>query len=291
MDDRPILVTGGSGQVGGALIRLGLENGIAIVAPGRSVLDLTQEQSMVDVVAGTKWSAIINCAAYTAVDKAETDRVLAETINATAPAVLAREAARFGVPIVQVSTDYVFDGTKSSPYSEDDPVNPLGVYGQTKEKGERAVRSLNPRHAVVRTAWVVSAQGANFINTMLRLAAERPEVSVVDDQIGCPSSATDIAEALLVVAQQIGSASGTWHFVNNGEATWHTLAAHVFSRAKAAGLAVPMLHAISTAKYPTPAKRPANSRLATNAIQNDFDIKPRPWPKAIDAILAQRLKM
>lgn len=291
MATAPILVTGGSGQVGQALVRLAAIKNVEVFAPDRSVLDLTNEQSIRSIFAGAPWAAVINCAAYTAVDRAETEHALAETVNAIAPAVLAQQTAKLEIPIVQISTDYVFDGTKSSPYDENDAVNPLGVYGRTKEAGESAVRSLNPRHAIVRTAWVVSPHGANFVNTMLRLASERSEVGVVNDQTGCPSSAADIANALMVVASQLEQRSGTWHFVNHGEATWYDLAAHVFSHMERLGLPTPALRAISTADYPTPAKRPANSRLATNAIQNDFDIKPRPWRKAVDAILAQRLKM
>jgi dTDP-4-dehydrorhamnose reductase len=187
-------------------------------------MDLTNAQSIADMVASRPWSAVLNCAAYTAVDRAETDAELAAQVNAVAPSVLAVETATLDIPIIHVSTDYVFDGTNGAPYTEEDAVNPLGVYGRTKEMGESAVRSHNPRHAIIRTAWVVSAGGANFVNTMIRLASERPEVSVVNDQIGCPSSAQDIAETLLVVAEHLPEQYGTWHFVNGGDASWHDLA-------------------------------------------------------------------
>jgi dTDP-4-dehydrorhamnose reductase len=287
----PILLTGGTGQVGQAVLRYAEEHGFDIVAPNRTQMDLTNAQSLADMVASRSWSAVLNCAAYTAVDRAETDAELAEQVNAIAPAILAAETAARDIPIIHVSTDYVFDGTNVAPYTEEDAVNPLGVYGRTKEMGESAVRSRNPKHAIIRTAWVVSAGGANFVNTMIRLASERPEVSVVDDQFGCPSSALDIAETLLVVAEQLPEQSGTWHFVNGGDASWFDLAARIFVNMDQRGLPTPVLKAIPSSQYPTPAKRPSNSRLSTLAIQRDFGIQPRHWHDAIDAILVERFKI
>jgi len=288
MPRAPILLTGGTGQVGQAVLRHAEKRGLDIVAPSRTQMDLTNAQSIADMVASRPWSAVLNCAAYTAVDRAETDAELAAQVNAVAPSVLAVETATLDIPIIHVSTDYVFDGTNGAPYTEEDAVNPLGVYGRTKEMGESAVRSHNPRHAIIRTAWVVSAGGANFVNTMIRLASERPEVSVVNDQIGCPSSAQDIAETLLVVAEHLPEQYGTWHFVNGGDASWHDLAARIFANMDRRGLPTPVLKAIPSSQYPTPAKRPSNSRLSTLAIQRDFGTKPRHWHDAIDAILAER---
>lgn len=288
MSKVPILLTGGTGQVGQEVLRHAAERGLEIFAPIRAQMDLTNAQSIADMVASRPWSAVINCAAYTAVDRAETDAELAEQVNAVAPAIFAIETAKRDIPIIHVSTDYVFDGTKNAPYVEDDAVNPLGVYGRTKEKGESAVRTLNPRHAIIRTAWVVSAGGANFINTMIRLASERPEINVVDDQMGCPSNASDIAQALLAVAGTPHAQYGTWHFVNGGEASWYDLAAYIFADMQRRGLTTPVLNAIPTSQYPTPAVRPSNSRLSTSAIQRDFGIQPRHWHDAIDAVLAKR---
>lgn len=288
MPNGPILLTGGTGQVGQAVLRHAEKRGLGIVAPNRTQMDLTNARSITDMVASRPWSAVINCAAYTAVDRAESDAELAEQVNAVAPAIFAAETAARDIPIIHVSTDYVFDGTNGSPYTEEDAVNPLGVYGRTKEMGESAVRTRNPCHAIIRTAWVVSAGGANFVNTMIRLASERPEVSVVNDQIGCPSSALDIAEALLVVAEHLQEQYGTWHFVNGGNASWYDLAARIFANMDRRGLPTPVLKAIPSSQYPTPAKRPSNSRLSTLAIQRDFGIKPRHWHDAIDAILAER---
>jgi dTDP-4-dehydrorhamnose reductase len=289
MAKAPILLTGGTGQVGQAVLRHAAAKGLDIFAPDRSQLDLMNAKSIADIIASNTWSAVINCAAFTAVDRAETDIDLAEQVNAVAPAIFAHETAKRHIPIIHVSTDYVFDGTKNAPYVEGDAVNPLGVYGLTKEKGESAVRALNPRHAIVRTAWVVSAGGANFVDTMIRLASERPSVNVVDDQVGCPSNASDIAQALLTVAEQ--AQYGTWHFVNDGEASWFDLAALVFDEMKRCGLPVPVLNAIPTSQYPTPAKRPSNSRLSTAAIQRDFGIQPRHWHEAIESILAERFSI
>lgn len=289
MATAPILLTGGTGQVGQAVLRHAAVTGWNIFAPDRSRLDLTNEKSIADVVASNRWSSVINCAAFTAVDRAETDVALADQVNAVAPAIFARETEKRGIPIIHVSTDYVFDGTKNAPYVEEDAVNPLGVYGRTKEKGESAVRALNPCHVIIRTAWVVSAGGANFVDTMIRLASERPQLNVVDDQIGCPSNATDIAQTLLAMVGQ--AQYGTWHFVNSGEASWFDLAARIFAEMKRRGLPIPVVNAIPTSQYPTPAKRPGNSRLSTTAIQRDFGIRPRHWHEAIESILAERFSI
>ncbi len=283
------LVTGGSGQVGGAIARIAADQGIDICAPNRRQLDLTNKDSIVGAIASNPWSAVINCAAYTAVDKAESQFELAQAVNTRAPAIMAEEAARLNIPLIHVSTDYVFDGTKASPYTENDVTNPLGVYGRTKEAGEAAIRASGCRHAIIRTAWVLSARGTNFLDTMLRLGAERLKIKVVDDQVGCPTSANDIADTLLTVAHKLDDRSGTWHFVNSGEASWYDLADYIFSRTRKLGLITPELAPISTADYPTAAKRPANSRLETTALMQDFQIEPRSWQDAVSEILSDRL--
>lgn len=277
---RPILVTGGTGQVGTAIAARAAERGIEVVLPGRAALDLADPQALARAVAGRDWGLVINCAAYTAVDKAESDADAAHAVNAGAPAALARATAAAGIRLIHVSTDYVFDGSKPGWYDEDDPVAPLGVYGATKEAGEAAVRAANPDHVILRTAWVVSPFGHNFVKTMLRLGAERDTLRVVADQIGCPTSAIDIADALLSIAAG-GGPAGTYHFVNGGEASWHALAAFVIARA---GLAT-RVEPITTADYPTPARRPANSRLATARIARDHGLSPRPWQEAVGEIV------
>ncbi len=278
----PILVTGGTGQVGTALRQLAPKFGVEIVAPGRDALDLTSSCAIADRLAERDWSAVINCAAYTAVDKAESEPDLAFAVNAVAPELLAKSTAARAIRLLHVSTDYVFDGSSDGFYSEDDPVAPLGLYGQSKEAGEQAIRVSNADHIILRTAWVVSPWGGNFVKTMLRLGRERTQLRVVDDQRGCPTSAIDIADALLTIATK-GGPPGTYHFVNAGEASWCELARFVFDRA---GLEVEV-EAITTADYPTPAKRPANSRLSTDRLQQTFGIAPRPWRDAIGEIVDQ----
>ena len=286
----PILLTGGSGQVGGALVRLA-PAGVEIVAPTRDALDLTDPEALATMVGARPWAAVVNCAAYTAVDKAESDVVAAWTVNAIAPAALAAASAAAGIPILHVSTDYVFDGSKDAPYVETDAVAPLGVYGASKLGGELAVRSANRAHVILRTAWVVSATGQNFVKTMLRLGAERPHLRVVADQQGCPTSADDIARAILAILPRLGAGPhGTYHFVNRGEANWHELAETVFARAAAHGRPAPTVEAITTKDYPTPAARPANSRLACDRIARDFGIIPRDWHEAVDEIVDTLMK-
>lgn len=288
----PILVTGGSGQVGGALASLARRRAVAVVAPGRAEFDLLDPAMMQSFVKGGEWAAIVNCAAYTAVDRAESEADIARSINADAPALLARLAAERNIPFVHVSTDYVFDGSKDAPYTETDTIAPLGVYGATKAAGEAAVRQAAPQsHAIVRTAWVLSADGTNFLNTMLRLAAERDVLRVVADQVGCPTGAADLAEVLLAIVERGAATGQTWHAVNDGATSWHGLAAHIFARVAETGLKTPRLEAIATSEYPTPARRPANSRLATTQLQRDLNLALRPWQEAVDAILGERLNI
>lgn len=288
-----ILVTGGSGQVGLALGRLPWPEDVRLHAPPRTALDLSDPASIRRALDGERWSAVISCGAFTAVDRAETDVEAAWAANALAPAILARGAALAGAPIVHVSTDYVFPGTKSEPYQENDPVGPVGVYGASKEGGEQAVRTANPRHAVVRTAWVVSPDRANFLRTMLRLATERDEVRVVDDQRGSPTFARDLAQALqritLRLARDPGAPVGTYHAVNSGEATWAGFAREIFATSARHGGPSARVVPISTAEYPTPARRPANSRLATDRIRADHGVALRPWQEALDETVAELL--
>lgn len=288
MSKPAILITGGTGQVGTGLT-LANRGRFEVVAPARAELDLLDAASIERNIASRDWAAIVNCAAYTAVDKAESEPEPAFAINAEAPGTIARAAAARAIPLLHVSTDYVFDGSKPKPYAEDDPVAPLGVYGASKEAGERAVRDEGGRSIILRTAWVVSPWGHNFIKTMLRLGAEREELGVVADQIGCPTSAIDIAETLLTLTERMldrQESPGTYHFVNSGQASWHDLASAVFVYAGARGMKTPRVKAITTADYPTPAKRPANSRLSTAKLEQTFGMTPRPWQVAVEEILA-----
>lgn len=285
---RPLLlVTGGSGQVGTGLARANRDR-FDLAMPTRGELDLASPEAISRVVEARDWAAVINCAAYTAVDKAESDRDAAFAINAAAPAVFAEATAGRGIPLLHVSTDYVFDGSKAGAYDEGDPVAPLGAYGASKEAGERAVRAAHPGALILRTAWVVSPWGQNFVKTMLRLGRERDLLRVVEDQRGCPTGAIDIAETLLTLTGRLIEGygpSGTYHFVNAGEASWYELAIALFERVAAAGGTVPRIEPIPTSAYPTPARRPANSRLSTAKIARDHGITPREWRAMLDDLL------
>ncbi len=281
----PILVTGANGQVG---TELRLQGGAGVRAAGHRELDITDAAAVEAMIAGGGFWVVINAAAYTAVDRAESDVAAAWTLNALGPAILAAATAKAGIPLVHLSTDYVFDGTAAGPYGEDAPIAPLGVYGASKEGGEQAVRTANPRHVILRTAWVVSAHGANFVKTMLRLGAEREVVRVVADQHGNPTSAADIAAACLIIAKRLGdpaSPSGTYHFVNAGAASWYDFAGVIFAEAARRGASRPRVEPIATSDYPTAARRPANSRLATSRITRDYGIHPAPWQSALAPIL------
>ena len=287
-----ILLTGGDGQLGTEIRRLAPAHW-RIDAPDERELDLTDLDAVAAKVASQPWSAVISAGAYTAVDKAESDIVTAWRINALGPAALAAASAKAGAPIIQLSTDYVFSGDKAGYYVEGDAVAPLGVYGASKEAGEQAVRTANPRHVILRTAWLVSPHGANFVKTMLRLGAERPALRVVDDQRGCPTSATDLAGAVIAVTRRLvedpAPPVGDYHFVNAGEASWCEFARAIFQAAEAYGRPAPTVEAITAAEYPTPSRRPANSRLSTDKIRRDFGVEPRPWRVALDEIIARLL--
>jgi dTDP-4-dehydrorhamnose reductase len=284
------LVTGTTGQLGGAVADLSQDLDFDIFCPTRAAMDLSDPDAIRASMAAQDLDGVINCAAYTAVDKAESDAEIAHAVNATAPAILAEECARRSIPIIHVSTDYVFDGTKQAPYDEDDPVNPLGIYGVTKLAGENAIRASGAQHAIVRTAWLLDPKGRNFLTTMLRLGGERDELQIVSDQIGNPTSVADLAQAVLMIAQQLRDKSGTWHFVNKDEASWFELAAYIFKQAEKFGVRAPQLTPIPTTSYPTPARRPANSRLATHKIKRDFGIEAQSWQHAVDSILAEHFR-
>lgn len=286
-----ILVTGGTGQVGLELARITWPQGVELVFPDRGALDLGNRSSIVEIFENGVWDAVINCAAYTAVDAAEDDVANAFLYNAQGPAWLAETAYRAGASFIQISTDYVFDGLALEPYSECASVAPVGAYGASKLAGELAVRAAHPRAIVLRTAWVLSAHRNNFLKTMLRLGGERRSLGVVADQLGCPTSAADIAHAVsTILLQQLSDPDapfGVYHFVNAGEATWHELACMIFDKASQYGAPMPEVAKVGTADYPTRARRPANSRLQTGRIADDFGIIPRPWQVAVAEIVEE----
>ncbi|MDR6144288.1 dTDP-4-dehydrorhamnose reductase [Sphingomonas sp. SORGH_AS870] len=286
---RELLITGANGQLGRELQRVNMPRGWRVVALDRSALDLTDPAAIAAKVAERPWAAVINGAAYTAVDKAEHDQVAAWQVNALAPAAFASACAAANVPLVQVSTDYVFPGDRDGAWDVDDPVAPLGVYGASKLAGELAVRTSGVRHAIVRTAWVVSAHGHNFVKTMLRVGAEREILRVVADQQGSPTSAADLADILVHIAVRLAddadAPTGTFHFSNAGATTWAGFAEEIFRQSGARGGVVAQVEGITTAQYPTPARRPANSLLAHEAIERAYGITPRAWHDALGDIL------
>ena len=291
---KPILLIGNTGQLGQELqqILVPFVNKLApekVIALGRSQIDLTQSESLRQLIAQIQPQVIINAAAYTAVDKAESESELAITVNATAPSILAEVAQKLEAFLIHVSTDYVFDGSQSHPYRETDKTNPLGIYGQTKLAGESAIRQNCEQHLIIRTAWVYGSYGkSNFVKTMLRLGAEREEIRVVADQIGSPTWARDLALAIAHILPQLTpEIAGTYHYTNSGVASWYDFAQAIFEEAEAIEfpLKIQRLIPITTADYPTPAQRPAYSVLACEKISKILGTAPPHWRVALRQML------
>ncbi|MDQ3364491.1 MAG: dTDP-4-dehydrorhamnose reductase [Myxococcota bacterium] len=281
-----ILVTGGSGQLGRSVARRGAAQGHEVVAFGVAHLDITDSRQIAEHLDAVAPALVINAAAYTAVDRAEGERERAFQVNAAAPGELARACVTHQVPLLHVSTDYVFDGTATRPYTEDDPLAPLGVYGESKAAGERAV--LDHGGTVVRTSWLFAARGPSFVQTMVRLATERPALRVVDDQRGCPTWAEDLADALLALAGKPERAA-LYHYCNDGEVTWHGFATAIVDEARRyRALACDRIDAITTAEYPTPARRPVYSVLDTARIRG-LGIVPPSWRPGLARVIAEDL--
>jgi dTDP-4-dehydrorhamnose reductase len=289
-----------NGQVGWELQRslapLGELVALDFDSPGPLAADFTQPEALAATVRAVAPQIIVNAAAHTAVDKAEAEPELARTINAKAPAVLAREAQALGAWLVHYSTDYVFDGSGTGPWSEDSPTGPLSVYGRTKLEGEQALRASGCQHLILRTSWVYAARGGNFARTMLRLAAERDRLSVIDDQIGAPTGAELLADitahALRAVLAQ-PDLGGTYHAVAGGHTSWHGYASHVIEFARAAGQPVRVkaqdVAAVPSSAFPTPAQRPRNSRLDTRKLQQAFGLNLPDWRSGVDRMLREVL--
>ncbi|MDI4658718.1 dTDP-4-dehydrorhamnose reductase [Xanthobacter autotrophicus] len=289
-----ILLFGAGGQLGREVTGLAAACGIDLVGLGHDALDIADPVAVARAIEAVRPDALINAAAYTAVDKAETEPELAARINAFAPGLIAERCARYRTPLVQVSTDYVFDGTKTGAYVEADPIAPLGVYGRTKAAGEAAVRAASERHVIVRTSWVYGAHGNNFLKTMLRLAAEQDLLKVVSDQRGCPTATRDLAEAVLAAADAAARGDarwGTYHFAGTGATSWHGFASAIVAAAAGHTGRKPQISPITTADYPTPAKRPKNSELASDLFERSFGVRALPWEQrvseVVDALLTQ----
>ncbi len=287
-----ILVAGNAGQVAQALVSTAPSDQIRLTSLGRPHLDLTDPASVRAVVERVRPNLVINAAAYTAVDHAESDEASAHALNASGAGFLAQAAAEMKAPILHLSTDYVFNGEKKSPYVETDPVAPLGAYGRSKLAGEIAVAAANPRHLIFRTAWVFSPVGKNFMKTMLRVAETRDELGVVHDQIGNPTSASDIAAALWLIATQVMSnpdriKSGVYNLSASGEATWAEFAEEIFRASAAMDGPVARVKRLTSDEYPTPTRRPANSRLDCTKLSREFGVILPQWQSSTHTCVQQ----
>jgi len=282
-----VLITGCHGQVGTELMFLAETHGCEALGVDRDTLDITDQSAINQAMQNYKPEVVINAAAYTAVDKAESDVQAALAVNATAVTYLAEACAKDAIPFVHISTDYVFDGNKEGAYLEADPVSPLGVYGETKLAGEDAVKSFCEQYYILRTSWVFSAHGNNFVKTMLRLGAERKELGIVADQYGKPTSAREIARTIYAMLAHDSQAWGTYHVAQPESATWFDFAKAIFLAADTQGLKmeVSTLKAIKTEDYPTPAKRPKNSALDCSKLEQAFELKIRPWEISLSDVV------
>jgi len=290
MSDTP-LVFGASGQLATELARRG---GLRCLS--RAQADVSNPSAIAHAIAHNAPSCVINATAYTAVDKAESEEALALAINRDAPAIMARICAARGIPFLHVSTDYVFDGAKQGAWIETDPTGPLGAYGRSKLAGEQAVMAEGGQACILRTSWVYSPFGGNFVKTILRLAGEREHLRVVDDQIGCPTAAADLAQALLALAVKLPDSQspadfGLFHFAGQGSTSWHGLTEAILAHLAAKGRKVPTLEAIPTSAYPLPAARPQNSVLDCAKIFKQHGLQARPWRDALTDCLDRLLNI
>jgi len=284
-----LLITGCNGQVGTALMLQASAFGYEAVGLDRDDLDITNQVAVFEILKTHQPDAVVNAAAYTAVDKAEADVDAAFAVNATAVGYLARACVALGIPLVHISTDYVFDGSKEGAYSETDAVSPLGVYGETKLAGEALVREICEKYYILRTSWVFSAHGNNFVKTMLRLGAERTELGIVSDQKGKPTSAKEIAVTIYNLLHSAKPSWGTYHVAQPDATTWFGFAEAIFAEARKQGMAlkVATLHKLTTADYPTPAKRPANSVLNCSKLETEFERKIKPWAESLSEVISE----
>ena len=300
MSRMKILLLGKNGQVGWELQRslapLGDVVALDFDSPGPLSADFSKPESLAATVRAVAPDVIVNAAAHTAVDKAESEPELARALNATSPAVLAREAAACGAWLLHYSTDYVFDGSGSTPRDEDAPTGPLNVYGQTKLEGEQAIRASGCRHLILRTSWVYGARGGNFARTMLKLAQEREALKVIVDQIGAPTGAdllADLSAHMIRAARADASLAGSYHAVAAGETSWHGYASHVIAFARAAGVPLKVaegaIEAVPTSAFPTPARRPLNSRLSTARLRERFGLVLPDWRAGVERMLIEVL--
>ena len=279
----------GNGQLGQELTRMGAARRVPLVTLSRAQADITNRAAVADAIGRNSPDLVVNAAAYTKVDLAETEAEAARQGNEVGPAIIAEACAAAGVPLVHISTDYVFDGRKLDAYVEGDPIAPIGAYGRGKAAGERAVRAATAHHVILRTSWIYGEFGHNFLKTMLRLATTREELRVVGDQRGCPTSTRDLADAILRIAPRLAAGDevwGTYHFAGAGVTTWHGFASRIVAAQAPITGAKPRVTAITSAGFPTPARRPANSELDCRLFERTFGFGGRPWTEETDAIAA-----
>jgi dTDP-4-dehydrorhamnose reductase len=288
-DARPILVAGRAGQLARCLVEEGRASGLDLIAKGRPELDLEDAEAAEQIVAEVKPRAIVNAAAYTAVDQAEAETGRALAINRDGAARLAAAAARHGIPFVHISTDYVFDGRKGMPYDENDAPSPLNAYGRSKLEGEFVVQDKNPAAVILRTSSVYSPYGHNFVRTMLRLGETRDVIRVVNDQIASPTSAIDLAKAMFPIVKQMRDDAdrfaGIYHLAGDGAATWFDFASAIFAGSARRGGRAPKLQPIPAAEYRTSARRPANSALDCSKAERVFGVRLPPWRESLETCL------
>lgn len=275
---KSVLITGACGQLGQAIKEIESEySTLDFFFATRDILDITDQQALADFFSEHTFDVVVNCAAYTAVDKAESDINTARLINATATKYLAQITAENNIPLVHISTDYVFDGNSPTPRTEADAVNPIGVYGQTKLEGEQFTLAINPKTIIIRTAWVYSKYGANFVKTMLRLFSEKQEIGVINDQLGSPTNAIDLARVIATIISQDSLEYGVFHYSNEGECTWYDFAMKI----KELSDSSIHINAIPTSAYPTPAKRPAYSLLDKTKIKKIYHLEIPHWEESL----------
>jgi dTDP-4-dehydrorhamnose reductase len=282
-----VILVFGNGQLGQELTRASAARAMPLVALQHAEADISDGAAVREAIKRHSPSLVVNAAGFTKVDLAETETEAARQANEVGPAVVAAACAAAGVPLIHLSTDYVFDGSKSAPYVEGDPVAPINSYGRSKAEGERAVRETTPLHAIIRTSWVYGEFGQNFLKTVLRLAATQDELRIVADQRGCPTSTPDLADAILKIAPQLLSGPkiwGTYHFAGSGVTTWHGFASRIVAAQAPLTGRAPRVTAITTAEFPTPARRPANSELDCRLFERVFGFRGRPWMNEVDAI-------
>ncbi|MDX2441665.1 MAG: dTDP-4-dehydrorhamnose reductase [Desulfobacterales bacterium] len=290
-----LLIIGSKGQLGSELVIECKRNDFSFLALDLPEFNITDQPQVKKTLADFKPSIVINASAYTNVDMAETEPEIAYTVNSDGPANLAVSCDKNRIPIIHISTDYVFDGSKGQPYAESDPVSPLGIYGKSKEKGESKLRSILKQHIILRTSWLYSAYGNNFVKTMLKLGKEKEIIKVVSDQYGCPTCAADLAEAVVYISKQITQnfkiAWGTYHYCGLGITTWHEFAKAIFEIASQyQNYKVSSVEAITTAQYPTKTKRPAFSALDCGLFKKHFGINIKPWQESLEKTIERILK-